>query len=447
VQAQQLTELLRQLPVSLATSPAALAAVAFVYYTTTPLAILAIWMGCVAGINLIRFFQWLRFRAGTGGSTKSRLVWFSLFAAIDSAIWGSAGVLFFSPEDPARMLFLVALMLGVTSASQALLISRIQLALLNPMLVIVPMSARFIAVGDSIFIPLGFLGFIYVALLSAVAIRFNKTLLDNWALNISLKRTKTELEAAKETAESANMAKSEFLANMSHELRTPLNAIAGFADIMRLQTFGAVGHPKYVEYVGDIRESADHLSRLINDILNLSRIEARIVDLEEEIVDVQHAVGDCITMIAEKARTERVSCVVDLAQDELPGLWADRLRLKQIVTNLLSNAVKFTPAGGTLTVTARADEAHGYYVQVADTGIGIAPDDLPKALSRFGQVDGALNRRYEGTGLGLPLAKSLVELHGGRLEIESVVNVGTTVTVCFPRERIVSNAAPQAEVA
>ena len=240
----------------------------------------------------------------------------------------------------------------------------------------------------------------------------------------------------KEQAEIANRAKSEFLANMSHELRTPLNAIIGFAEIITGEVLGAVGNAKYRDYAKDISDSGQHLLEIINDILDLSKIETGQVALHEEEIDVPDVVRSCLKLLKERAKSAGVELVADFGNGAYPLLRADRRMVKQILVNLLSNAVKFTPRGGRVTASAQCDRASGCVLQISDTGIGIAPDDMQKALARFGQVEARLDRRFEGTGLGLPLSKSFVELHGGALELTSEVGVGTTVKVRFPPERM-----------
>jgi signal transduction histidine kinase len=252
---------------------------------------------------------------------------------------------------------------------------------------------------------------------------------------IEKKQIEIELIKSKETAESSNRAKSQFLANMSHELRTPLNAVIGFAEMMSAETFGPLGSPRYQEYADAIRGSGAHLLALINDILDLSRLDAGQSDLIDEQLDVEEIAETVLTMVAGQARAARVEVSRDIAPG-LPLLRADRRRVKQVLINLLANAVKFTPAGGTVSLSAVKTKDGGLKLAVADTGIGIAKEDIPKALERFGQVDSKLSRRYEGAGLGLPLAKQLMELHGGTLVLESELNVGTTVTVIFPQERL-----------
>ncbi len=252
------------------------------------------------------------------------------------------------------------------------------------------------------------------------------------------------MEVAMQEAELANRAKSEFLANMSHELRTPLNAIIGFSEIIQSETFGPVGSPKYRDYVTDIHESGKHLLALINDVLDLSKIEAGQMQLHEQTIDVPEVIRSAMGFMTERAREGGVTLAAELGSDPLPGLRADRRMVMQILANLLSNAVKFTPSGGRVAVKAWHGSHGGYVFQVVDNGIGMALEDIPKALARFGQVDSSLQRAHEGTGLGLPLTKSLTELHGGSLDLESEVGVGTTVTVRFPAERVVGPSTSSA---
>lgn len=243
------------------------------------------------------------------------------------------------------------------------------------------------------------------------------------------------LRDAKDSADVANRAKSEFLANMSHELRTPLNAIMGFSELIKKQSLGPVGIPRYLEYATDIYDAGQHLLDLVNDILDLSKIEAGETALNEEEFDVEEEVRAVLRFINMRAKNDGVSLEVDSPQLPAP-IYADRRLVKQILTNLFSNAVKFTENGGTVKLKYWSQDESGYIFQVSDTGIGIAPEDIPDALAPFSQVDNKLNRNYEGTGLGLPLTKSMVELHGGSLDIQSQVGVGTTVTVRFPAQRI-----------
>jgi signal transduction histidine kinase len=244
----------------------------------------------------------------------------------------------------------------------------------------------------------------------------------------------TELLRAKETAESANRAKSAFLANMSHELRTPLNAIIGFSEIIKSQTFGPRSE-RYPDYAGHIFYSGKHLLALISDILNLSKMEAGKLALHEEEVELADMVASCITLVETQARQAKIQISASL-DDEVRSVRADDRRLRQILINLLSNAVKFTPEGGQVRVST-TQENGGLAIAVSDTGIGMAPEDIPKAMTPFGQVDSKIRRKQEGTGLGLPLAKQLVELHGGTFRIDSKIDGGTTVTFVLPPERII----------
>ncbi len=247
------------------------------------------------------------------------------------------------------------------------------------------------------------------------------------------KEAELALIQAKEEAEVASRSKTEFLANMSHELRTPLNAIIGFSQVMADQHMGPLGSPRYVGYARDICTSAQHLLGIIGDILDVSKLEAGKVELEEEEIEIEAVVRDVIQLVGERARSLEVGIDIDLPA-ELPRLRADPLKLKQVLLNLVTNAVKFSNAGDRVLLAARMDE-EGFHVSVADHGIGMDQTEVETAVTRFGQVASPWSRRHPGTGLGLPLAIGLVELHGGKLRIQSQKGIGTTVTFSLPRAR------------
>ena len=263
---------------------------------------------------------------------------------------------------------------------------------------------------------------------------------------IELERTKHDLEAttkdlhrAFEAAAAGSQAKSQFLATMSHELRTPLNAIIGFSEIMAVEALGPIGNARYKEYAELVHASGSHLLSLINDILDFSKIDAGRLELHEELLEVDEIVSETLKM----TRGQADAAGVRIAESDcagVPALRADRRRLRQILLNLLSNAIKFTPSGGEVRISA-AHIDQGITITVADSGIGMAAADIPKALERFGQIDSSLGRKYEGTGLGLPLSKRLAELHGGTLVIDSTLGVGTRVTINFPANRIAADLA------
>ncbi len=250
------------------------------------------------------------------------------------------------------------------------------------------------------------------------------------------------LRNAKEEAELASRAKSDFLTNVSHELRTPLNAIIGFSEILKDQMFGSLGSDRYQEYAVDIHESGTHLLSLINDILDLSKIEAGKLELQDEAIDLAEIVSAVSRLMRDRADEGGIDLVVKVPLD-LPRLTADLRSIKQILLNLLSNAVKFTNPGGRVTVSARVAFDGGLWLDVEDTGIGMERADIEKAMAPFGQVDSALNRKYEGTGLGLPLTRRLVDLNGGNFTLVSRPNEGTRVAIHFSKNRTLAAVRPK----
>jgi len=259
-----------------------------------------------------------------------------------------------------------------------------------------------------------------------------------------LEQQATELVATAHSLHAANAAKSLFLANMSHELRTPLNAILGFSELMRDAVLGPLDS-RYQDYANDIHGSGAYLLRLINDILDTSKIDAGQMHLDQDRIDLVELVGECERLLLDRAHDGGVSVAYEIGRS-LPLIVGDRLRIKQVLLNLLVNAIKFTPAGGTVRLSAVASQQQGVRIVIADNGIGMEPASIARALEPFQQLDNSLARRYEGTGLGLPLAKSLVELHGGKLTIESELGKGTHVHVWLPPERLLDEypAAPAA---
>ncbi len=247
-----------------------------------------------------------------------------------------------------------------------------------------------------------------------------------------LTRKTHDLEKAKINADAANAAKSQFLANISHELRTPLNAIIGFSSMLHQQQFGALGNVKYIEYAGDIHDAGKHLLDVINDILDLTKAESGTLSVTFAQVSLQKVVEKTLNILAGQAHERKIDVYTDIPE-KLPKLVADRVRLMQVLLNLVSNAIKFTAEGGKVVIRAYAEAAkngvHYFTIEVEDNGIGMSEAILAKAFSSFNQADGGLNRRNEGVGLGLPLAKRLVELHHGQIKITSKEGQGTTVTV------------------
>ncbi|MEK1933847.1 MAG: HAMP domain-containing sensor histidine kinase, partial [Pararhizobium sp.] len=252
------------------------------------------------------------------------------------------------------------------------------------------------------------------------------------------KRTEEELRNAKRAAETANAHKSDFLARVSHEIRTPLNAIIGFSDMMASEHFGPIGNPRYVEYAGDIGRSGRHVLDIVNDLLDISKIEAGEMDLEFTAVEINDAVSEAVALVQPQANSQRVIIRTSLS-GSVPNVVADNRSIKQIALNILSNAIRFTPSGGQIVVST-AYEANGSVIlRIRDTGVGMTRTELEQAMKPFRQVTTGVRKRGDGTGLGLPLTKAMAEANRAQFSINSAPNEGTLVEISFPSQRVLAN--------
>jgi two-component system cell cycle sensor histidine kinase PleC len=279
-------------------------------------------------------------------------------------------------------------------------------------------------------------GRMYLATLAILESRAEKDL-----LIAELGTAKAISDESRRRAEEANLAKSRFLATMSHELRTPLNAILGFSEVMKNEVIGPIENPTYREYAADIHASGRHLLNLINEILDLSRIEAGRYELHEEAISLADVVDQCCHMMQLKAHNKGIA-VTQQVEPNMPRLWADERSVRQIVLNLLSNAIKFTQRGGEITVKVGWTAGGGQYVSVRDNGPGIPEEEIPVVLSSFGQGSIAIKSAEQGTGLGLPIVQALVHMHEGTFDLKSKLREGTEAIATFPRARVMETLPP-----
>ena len=337
---------------------------------------------------------------------------------------------------------IVSAITGMTSASLPFGVFATLMPTLAVILAFRPADDNLTALVQPTLAIAGTIYFIFVArrlhftTLNTVAFRAEKD-----ALIAELEQAKANSDEARRRSEEANLAKSRFLATMSHELRTPLNAILGFSEVMKNELFGPHTVDAYREYSADVHSSGHHLLMLINEILDLSRVEAGRYELKEEAVSLPSAVEDCRHLLALRAKNKGLT-VIDVIEDTLPKIWADERAVRQVTLNLLSNAIKFTPKGGQITIKVGWTAAGGQYLSIRDTGPGIPEEEIPIVMSSFGRGSLAQKNAEEGTGLGLPIVKGLVELHGGVFTLKSKLREGTEVRVIFPPERVM-NTLPQ----
>ncbi len=368
---------------------------------------------------------------------------FVLGEAMRGLTWALLVALLLNVSDPAAQTFVLFVLLLV-AATTAMLSASVPLAVyasLSPITVAIFVFTRPIQGHDAL--PLMTLAGGAQIFFIVLARRLYRTALETLAVQaekdaliIELEQAKLNSDEARRRAEEASLAKSRFLATMSHELRTPLNAILGFSEVMKGELFGQHTVPSYREYSNDIHSSGQHLLMLINEILDLSRVEAGRYELREEPIALAHVVEDCRHLLALRANKRDIQ-MIDLVETGLPRIWGDERAIRQVVLNLLSNAIKFTPQSGTVTIKVGWTTQGGQYVSIRDTGPGIPEAEIPIVMSSFGRGTLAQKNAEEGSGLGLPIVKGLVELHGGTFTLNSKVREGTEVIVIFPPERII----------
>lgn len=405
---------------------------------------LSIWVGAAAAQMIVRSGIWCAWRLAPS-ARRRRQVWRYLFIGMSvsmAVLWAVAGTLFMQAIPPGQQIFLIALLLGVSAALMVAAAPEPCAAHSSFVVIGLPVAAGFLTSGQPHFQALGILCIVYTTFLSVVARNYHGLLLRSVTAEVEKTALAGHYQAARLRAEKANDAKSRFLANMSHELRTPLNAINGFSEMMKAGMVKPATVERYQSYAELIHRSGTHLLDLINDVLDLAKAEAGQHVLHEETVDIAALARECVDVV-QPAADEGGVLLVDEIQTGSVGssqlgaleVWVDRRKMRQILLNLLSNAIKFTPNGGTVGVSWINSDDGGLVLYVRDTGMGMTRDQLAEAMKPFIQVDEGYEKRYQGTGLGLPLSKTLVELHGGTLRLESERGRGTIATVWLPEER------------
>jgi two-component system cell cycle sensor histidine kinase PleC len=379
--------------------------------------------------------------SNAGASSARRWVWRATTAyAVFAAGWGSMGFFLWAPAGDLNHLIIIMLLACTIAGNAALASASKPLAIACFAIYGTALVATPLREGGFIYNGLAALAVLFVLYLAYMSIQIYNTARDMLLLRDdksvligALAQAKADSDRARDRAEAASLAKSQFLANMSHELRTPLNAILGFSELIKSRAF-ANTPGKHQEYAELIHDSGLHLLTLINDILDLARIEAGSLVLREGDIDLRALIAEVARLMAHRAETGGCAIQIEAATG-LPDIFADERAVKQILLNLVSNAVKFTPAGGTVSVFAERDAGGGVSFGVWDSGIGIAEEDRARVFQNFGQGRHDVAILDKGTGLGLPIAKGLVEAHGGRIDLYSRVGHGTRVTVSFPPER------------
>jgi signal transduction histidine kinase len=396
-----------------------------------------LWTAAVAAIGIARMQLTRCYRAAREPREPRRWgLLFGIGAWANGALWGAVCAAAVVVGDPALRLGVPALAFGygVSVAARGATLPAVGIGQL--LLVVLPFAAAGLATGDRFDAAFAALALLATPAPLSITLHIGRQARQLMLATAEKDRLLAELAAKSEAAEAAGRAKSRFLADMSHELRTPLNAVIGFSEVMAGEIYGPLGCPRYREYASDIRDGGAHLLAIVNDLLDLAKIEAGGMELGEDRVVVAELVAAALRQVEGRAAEKGVRLAAEPAGD-LPPLLADRLRVLQMLLNLLSNAVKFTPRDGTVRVSAALRPDGGLELAVADDGPGMSAADLARALEPFGQATSTpAAERAAGTGLGLPLTKRLVEAHGGALVLGSAPGRGTRAALVFPASRV-----------
>ena len=379
------------------------------------------------------------------GQWRRMFIWLEL---VNGFTWGGIAVVGLDAADAASHVFMLASLIVLLAIRMTFASAVMPILYASTIPMTLAIVARLLMQGHPFYLAMAAMAiglhvyFIFLAKgLNATALAMLEFRAEKDALIAEIEEEKAISDEARRRAESANIAKSRFLATMSHELRTPLNAILGFSEVMKCELLGPVQNANYKEYCGNIHESGRHLLQLINEILDLSRIEAGRYELHEEPVRLTDVVEDCLRLLHLRAESKGLHVALDFEKG-LRQLWADERAIRQICLNLISNALKFTPRGGSITLTAGSTSDGGQTFVVKDTGPGIPKDEIPKVMQAFGQGSLAHRTAEGGTGLGLPIVQNLVVLHGGTFELRSELRKGTEAIVILPPSRVLRPMPP-----
>lgn len=413
-------------------NPVNAAVAAAVLWDQIPGALLLTWVAATALVAALRvrlLRELHRNPAGRSPAAWARLVTFG--AALSGALWGAIGLsplLFGTPVNHVFVAFVIG---GMTAGALGLLSPYLPAYVAYLVTAAGPLAAALLLQPDRAYLGMGALVCFYIAVMGLLACGYSRRIAGGIRLKLENLALNGELTEARDAVRRAARDKWETLAHLAHELRTPMNAVLGFAEMLERQPFGPLGDQRYVDYARHVQDSGRHILDLVNEILAIAEAEAGEVALALAEVEIDRTVRECVSILSGHAAAGGVALTAELPAD-LPSLRADPVKLRQILLNLLSNGIKYTPAGGSVALRARALGAEEVEIAVSDTGPGMAPEDIPKAMQPFVRLSNALVRGTQGTGLGLPLTSKLVSLHGGRMTISSERGRGTRITVTLP---------------